>query len=212
MIPIATIAVAFLLGAIPFGLLIARLFGVSDIRQHGSGNIGGTNVYRVVGAKAAVWVFVADIGKGVVAVLLARFVASQVTLPWISNEVFFVFCAIAAILGHVFTPFLHFKGGKGVNTMLGTMISLLPLECLAALLIFALIFFAFRIVSLASILATCSLFFILLAEAKLLDRPVSQTYLYVAAGLAVLIIVTHRSNIVRLFSGKENRITFRSRS
>ena len=208
---IAAIVAAFIIGAVPFGYLVARAYGIQDIRQHGSGNIGATNVYRVVGGKAAAWVFTADIGKGVVAVLLARYIASLFALPWVSNELFFVLCAIAAILGHIFTPFLGFKGGKGVNTALGTMACLLPLECLMALVMFALIFFAFRIVSLASILATCSLFFILLAEAKLLDRPVPTVYYDVAAVLAALILFTHRSNIVRLLSGKEKRITFRSR-
>ncbi len=209
---VATIVAAFVLGAIPFGYLVARMFGIPDIRKHGSGNIGATNVYRVLGAKAAVWVFITDIGKGALAVLLARYVASQVNLSWVSIELFFVLCALAAVLGHILTPFLRFKGGKGVNTTLGAMVSLLPLECLVALLIFALIFFAFRIVSLASILATGSLFFILLAEAKLLDRPVPTTYYDVAIVLAALIIFTHRSNIVRLLTGKEKRITFRSRS
>lgn len=212
MLTVATLVVAFLLGAIPFGLLIARLFGVADIRKHGSGNIGATNVYRVLGAKAAVWVFAADIGKGVAAVLLAKYVVSNLELPWLPADIYLVLSATIVILGHIFTPFLRFKGGKGVNTMLGSLITLLPIECLIALGVFLLIFLPFRMVSLASILATCSLFFILLVEAKMFDNPVASVYYYVAAGLAILVIITHRANISRILSGTENRIKFRSQS
>jgi glycerol-3-phosphate acyltransferase PlsY len=111
-VPIAVILLAYLLGGIPFGLFIARAYGIKDIRNHGSGNIGATNVLRAAGPKAAIWVYILDIGKGIVAVLIARIV-DQAFLP---RDTFLVITALAAVFGHVFPVYLAFKGGKGVNT------------------------------------------------------------------------------------------------
>ena len=212
MLTAAGILTAYLLGAIPFGLIIARMYGVADIRQHGSRNIGATNVLRVIGAKAAAWVFAADIGKGVAAVLIARLLIDGAGVASIDRDAFLIICGVASILGHVFSIFLHFKGGKGVNTALGAMITLLPIPCLIALIIFGAVFLAFRIVSLASILATSSLFFILWGQARVFSEHVAAVYYYVSIGLALLIIVTHRANIARILSGTENRFSFRSKS
>src|SRR3972149_965893 len=113
---------AYLLGGVPFGLISSRLCGVPDIRSQGSGNIGATNVWRVVGPKAGIWVLVLDVGKGAAAVLAARLIDQTL----VSHDLFLTGCAAAAIVGHVFPIYLRFKGGKGVNTALGVMITLLP--------------------------------------------------------------------------------------
>ncbi|HVP07382.1 MAG TPA: glycerol-3-phosphate 1-O-acyltransferase PlsY, partial [Candidatus Acidoferrum sp.] len=153
MATILPIVVAYLLGAIPFGLIIARLYGVHDVRQSGSGNIGATNVWRVAGPRAAAWVYLLDIGKGAAAVAIARFVHQDT----IQRDLFLVFCAMAAVLGHVFPVYLRFRGGKGVNTGLGVMLSLLPLETLISVAVFVIIVALSKFISLGSIIAAVCL-------------------------------------------------------
>ncbi len=209
---VIAIIVCYFIGAIPFGLIIARLYGVADIRSRGSGNIGATNVGRVIGAKAAVWVYLGDIGKGVAAVLLGRLFAATFEPGFLSHDVFLVACAVAAVLGHVFPVYIRFKGGKGVNTGLGVMITLLPYETLLAFGIFVLVVLLARYVSLGSVLAGIGLFAIISVEKHVLARPVADIYFYLTLALALLIIITHRQNISRLLTGKENRLSFHSRS
>jgi glycerol-3-phosphate acyltransferase PlsY len=206
------IIVCYFVGAIPFGLIIARLYGVVDIRTQGSGNIGATNVGRVIGVRAAVWVYLGDIGKGVVAVLLGRLFAANFDPGFVSYDVFLVACAVAAVLGHVFPIYIRFKGGKGVNTGLGVMITLLPYETLLAFGVFVLVVLLARYVSLGSILAGIALFAIICVEKHVLDRPVADVYFYLTLALALLIIGTHRQNISRLLAGRESRLSFHSRS
>ena len=112
---LTAILIAYLVGAIPFGLVVARIFGVRDIRQVGSGNIGATNVLRTLGMRAAVWVFLLDIGKGAVPVLLAGSVSQSAIRP----DLFLVLVGLAAVLGHVLPVYLGFRGGKGVATAFG---------------------------------------------------------------------------------------------
>ena len=127
MLAVIAVLIAYLLGAIPFGMIVARLYGAGDIRTLGSGNIGATNVWRVAGAKAAVWVYLGDIAKGTAAVLVGRYVAQHFQPTMLPIDTFLVLCALTAVLGHVFPVYLGFKGGKGVNTALGTMLVLLPM-------------------------------------------------------------------------------------
>lgn len=202
-IVVGLILVAFLLGGIPFGLLIARMKGIRDIRQHGSGNIGATNVWRVLGPKAAFWVYMFDISKGALAVGLARLV-DQTVIP---RETLLVLVAVAAVLGHVFSPYLGFKGGKGVNTGLGVMIMLLPLEVLVSFVIFVIVVAASRFISLGSIVAAVALCVLILVERELLIRDVAPIYLFLAIALALVVVITHRRNIERIFAGTENRFS-----
>lgn len=206
MLTLWPIAIAYLLGSVPSGLLIARAFGVSDIRKLGSGNIGATNVWRVAGAKAAVWVFIADIGKGALAVYLAKLNPGQM----IGGDLFLVLAAVAAVLGNVFPLFLNFKGGKGVNTSLGTMLVLLPLETGICLLVFAVVVSITRYISLGSILGVVALVLSLTLETQVLNRDISNIYLYLATVLALVVIVTHRQNIKRLINHTESRFSFSS--
>jgi len=197
----------YILGSIPFALIISRLFGIRDIREVGSGNIGATNAWRAAGPAAGIMVTVGDIGKGVLAV----FIASLMPESALGAANLKLIAGIAAVVGHVFPVFLLFRGGKGVNTALGVMIMILPIETLIALLGFILIVVISRYISLGSVLAAV-IFFISVLTAyilKLEDIPV--LYLIVSGILMLLIIITHRTNIKRLLSGRENRFSFHSR-
>ncbi|HUV30098.1 MAG TPA: glycerol-3-phosphate 1-O-acyltransferase PlsY [Acidobacteriota bacterium] len=204
---ILPVLAAYLLGAVPFGLIVARVFGVSDLRSRGSGNIGATNVWRVLGPGAAVWVYVLDIGKGIAVVLTAR----QIDQVLLSRDLFLICCAVAAIIGHVFPVYLGFKGGKGVNTALGAMITLLPVEVVICLGLFVLVVLTSRYVSLGSLAAGVALPVVLAVEKTLAGRGMADVYQYAAVLVAILVVVTHRGNIRRLLSGTENRFSFSSR-
>jgi len=204
---LAVILGAYLVGAVPFGLIIARLFGVTDIRARGSGNIGATNVWRVVGLKAALWVYLLDIGKGVIVILAARQVDQALLLP----DLFLISCAVAVVLGHVFPVYLGFRGGKGVNTALGAMAALLPFESAVCVTVFLLVVLVSRYVSLGSMAGALALPAIIIIEAVLMDRQTPAVYLYATLAIAALVLVTHRQNIRRLRSGSETRFALRSK-
>jgi len=212
MVTVLPILIAYLLGGIPFGLIVSRIFGIKDIRSHGSGNIGATNVWRVIGPKAAVWVYLGDIGKGVAAVALAGCFARHFDTAFLQIDTFLVICALAAVLGHLFPVYLGFKGGKGVNTALGAMIMLLPLESLAGFVIFIIVVVASRFISLGSIVGVVGFFVIVAAEKYLMARDMAAIYVYLAGALAALIVITHRQNICRLVSGTENRFSLSTKS
>jgi len=200
---IGIVVVAYLIGGIPFGWVVARAYGISDIRSQGSGNIGATNVWRVAGAKAAIWVYIGDIGKGVLAVLMARSVNQEL----ISRDLFLVICALAAVIGHVFPVYLRFRGGKGVNTGLGVMLSLLPWHTLTALAAFIITVAISRYISLGSIVAGICLFTETLVDKLFWTTGRAAIYLVMAGALMVIIIWTHRSNLMRIAAGTENRFS-----
>lgn len=181
---------SYLLGSIPTGLLLAKAAGV-DIRSSGSGNIGATNVYRTLGRTVGVLTLVGDCLKGLIPVLVARYLG----LPdaWIAAA------GLAAFLGHVYTVFLGFKGGKGVATALGVFLGVSPLAVLGALVIFVLLVWKWRYISLGSIAAAAAM---PLMVAWLDRRPllVGMTVI-----VSVLVIWKHRENISRLRAGTENR-------
>jgi len=208
----ASVFLSYLIGAVPFGLLVARLFGTRDIRTLGSGNIGATNVWRVVGARAAAWVYLGDISKGVLAVLLGRFVAGRYDLTLFDPELLAVVCGMAAVLGHIFPVYLGFRGGKGVNTVLGVLLALRPAEAGIAILVFVVVVTMFRMISLGSILGAAALLAALLIERFLLALPVADLYIYLSAAILMLIVLTHRQNIKRILNGTENRFSFSSRA
>lgn len=185
---------SYFLGSIPFGFLIARwLYGV-DIRRHGSGNIGATNVYRTLGPAPGLAVFVLDIGKGW---LPAQLAANAGGPSW------GVACGVAAIVGHSLSPFLRFKGGKGVATGGGVVIGVAPLAALVAISLFALALTLGRWVSLASIIATVS---VPIAAWAFGYSPV---VVGVTGAAAALIVWRHRENIKRLMQGAEPKLTWR---
>lgn len=195
-----TAVAAFLLGSLPTGYLVARSRGV-DIRQHGSGNIGATNVFRTLGKPLGISVFVIDALKGFAAVWLA--------LYFVPGEWSGIVAAVAVIAGHNYTPWLGFKGGKGIATSAGVLLALMPLAVLAIAIVWFAVFFASRYVSLASICASAAL---PLAVAALwwTGRGGSAPLLVFALVISALAIWRHRSNIQRLRDGTESRFARRT--
>jgi len=188
---ILILTLAYLLGSIPFSLIIARLFKGIDIRNHGSGNIGATNVLRTVGKKEAALALIADVLKGVLPVLFTVFVLEEV---WIAATAVFV------VLGHVFPIFAGLKGGKGVATSLGALIVIIPAGVIVSLIVWFLVLIVFRYASLASISAAIALPAICWG----LTTPLAFT---AAASInAVIIILKHTGNIKRLITGTENKV------
>jgi len=192
--------VAYLLGSIPVGWIVARLFYQKDIRTEGSGNIGATNALRIFGTTVGVTVLVLDMLKGVSAVLLARhfFVAEAALIP---------ICGLLAILGHVFPIWLAFKGGKGVATAGGVFLALAPWSLLIALVSFVLIVAKTRYVSLGSILAAL-IFGFSIVIAQIMGAQINWAMLALAAIVILMIIIKHKQNIQRLWQGQENKISF----
>lgn len=192
---------AYVLGAIPFGLLITKLFGRGDIREAGSGNIGAANVTRVIGTGAGVVTLLLDAAKGYLAVWLAAYYSNE-------NSSWMILAALAAIAGHIFPLWLGFRGGKGVATAAGAFLAISPSAILVASLIFFLVVLFWRYVSLGSIAAAASLPLLI----YLLYAPGLAPPHIVSIGVAfaaVVIIFRHRSNIERLINGTEVRLTFR---
>jgi glycerol-3-phosphate acyltransferase PlsY len=199
---------AYVVGSLPFGLLVARIVSGVDIRTLGSGNIGATNVARSIGATWGACVLLLDALKGMLSVLvLPRLFLSETANAFGHVE---VCCGIAAIVGHMFPVWLRFQGGKGVATALGVIFVLSWQATLAATGMFAMSMLVSRIVSISSILATlafaaCELW--LLGSQNMLDEKWSLALFSVLAPL--LIIIRHRMNVVRLWQGEEPRFQFK---
>ncbi len=201
-------AAAFLTGAVPFGYLAGRLLRGIDIREHGSRNVGATNVFRVVGKVPGLAVYLLDALKGFGPVLAAKALWPEYS---VSGEWYYILVAMAAIMGHVFTPYLGFKGGKGVATASGAMLALAPLPVLAALGVFAAVLGATGWVSLGSIAAAFAFPISVAVELALRGKYPFTPVLAVGWFLTILVLVTHRANIVRLLQGSEPRL-FRKRN
>jgi len=200
---LALAVVAYLLGSIPFGLILVRIVRGEDVRLTGSGNIGATNVARSGGAKLGITTLLLDALKGYVAVLIALLAShrnSGVDLGFAAS-----LAALCAILGHVFPVWLKFRGGKGVATAVGAFVGLAPRAVLVVLAIFLVIVLISRYVSLGSIVA--SAVFPLLAF-FLYRSESSPAGLAVMLGASLLIILKHKTNIRRLLDGTENRLQF----
>jgi glycerol-3-phosphate acyltransferase PlsY len=196
-------AAAYIIGGLPFGFWVGLAMGV-DVRQKGSGNIGATNVWRVLGMRAGLSVLVLDVLKGFAPAFwlpeaLGRLGGVDATAE---HGLLFGTCAI---LGHVASPFLRFRGGKAVATSLGVMLALTPLVALAAVAVFATLFALTRYVSLSSLVAAA----VSAVSVQFLADSVAIRVAYVA--VALLLVYRHRSNIVRLVRREEPRFEFSSR-
>ncbi len=183
------IIVAYVLGSVSFGLILARLKGGVDLRGQGSGSIGATNVARAMGKRAGIITLLGDCAKGLVAVLLAQAWGSSL---WIVAAV-----AMAAVLGHLFPWYAGFRGGKGVATALGVFIPTLPLPLLGALIAFIAMVLVWRYVSAGSVLAAIIMPILTAVFANPLPLTLAATI------IAVLVVIKHQSNLQRLFQGQE---------
>lgn len=195
-IPIA----AYFLGSIPFGLILSKLFGGGDVRKAGSGNIGATNVARVVGPIAGILTLLLDAAKGSVAVLLAARLTND-NAAWMMIAGFFV------LFGHCFPIWLKFKGGKGVATAAGIFLALSPYAMLGALLLFILVVAYWRYVSLGSVAAACAiplLVYFLWAPHHAPPHIVA----FGSLGIAIFVVYKHDANIQRLVQGEEPKFSF----
>lgn len=190
-ITVLWIAGAYLLGSIPTGLLLGKLYGI-DVRQAGSGNIGATNLYRTVGRKVGIWTLIGDCLKGLLPVLLAWKLGGL-------GEPMQAWVGLAAFCGHVFSVFLLFKGGKGVATALGVYLALAPLAVLGALLVFILLVAIWRYISLGSIVAAAVMPLIIYF------RPHSNALLIATALISAIVVAKHHTNIGRLVAGTESK-------
>jgi glycerol-3-phosphate acyltransferase PlsY len=188
------LVVSYFVGAIPTSYLAGRIFRGIDLREHGSKNLGATNVYRTLGWKYAIPVGLVDIAKGAVPVLLLAPRASD-------SQLFALACGVAAIVGHVFSVFVRFRGGKGVATAAGVMLGLAPLSLGVALVIWIVVLKLSGYVSLASIAAAAGF----PVAVYLLERPDQPQILWLDALVAAAIIWLHRANIRRLLNGTESR-------
>jgi glycerol-3-phosphate acyltransferase PlsY len=193
-----TLALAYLLGSIPFGYLLVRFVRQEDVRDTGSGNIGATNVARAGGTVLGIFTLLLDALKGFIAVFLVmQFAPNTAQGP----STLAIAAAVTAVVGHVFPVWLRFRGGKGIATALGVFIALVPLVALSSVGVFALIVATTRLVSLGSIVAAISIPFL----AILLVPHRSTALLIGLSFISLLSIVKHHANIVRLLHGKESR-------
>jgi len=183
----------YLLGSIPFGYIVGKVFKKVDIREFGSGNIGATNVLRILGPSLASFSVIGDIGKGILSIYLVRFFN-------IDNLLIFTIAGLAVICGHDWSLFLGFKGGKGIATTLGVVLALNPIIAILAVIVWGIVIILTRYASLSSIFAVISI----LVFTILLKQP--YEYIMFSTIVMILGIFKHKDNIERLKSKKERKI------
>ncbi|KAA9331604.1 glycerol-3-phosphate 1-O-acyltransferase PlsY [Hymenobacter busanensis] len=201
---LAALVVAYLLGSIPTALWVGRRFYGLDVREHGSGNAGATNTFRVLGKKPGSFVLVVDALKGFVAAyFLPQFLVAQGAIPP-EHEVYYrLACGVLAVIGHIYPVFAQFRGGKGVATILGMMLGVAPATVAVCLVVFLTVLLLTRYVSLSSMTAGITFAFLQLLPQF---RPPQPFLVYVGFILAALLVYTHRANIGRLRAGTESRV------
>lgn len=199
---IAAFVAAYLLGSLPTSFIMGKLLMKIDIREHGSGNVGATNALRVLGTKIGIITLLIDIGKGILAVILGKILVPQPT------NLLLIGFGLFAILGHIFTIFLKFKGGKGVATSAGVFIALIPVPVAITLVVFIITVSLSKYVSLGSITAALTLFLVEL-YVNIRHGFADLEYLIFVFVIAAFIIIRHKSNIKRLIAGNENKLKFK---
>jgi len=209
------VVLSYLIGSIPNSMLMTRYVKGIDIRQHGSGNAGGTNVWRVIGWKYGILVILLDALKGILAVVLVarlhygNFPFNNMT-PFDDFTLVQIIAGTSAVLGHIWSVFANFKGGKGIATGMGILIVIVTVDLLVALGVFFIVVAVSRYVSLGSMLATISIPVTMIIRENVFNAHVNSYYtlLPFLLILTAVIIFTHRKNIVRLINGNENKISF----
>jgi acyl phosphate:glycerol-3-phosphate acyltransferase len=202
---IVGIIISYLIGGIPFGYLIAIAKGI-DIRTQGSGNIGATNVGRVLGKKYGLIIFILDMLKGFIAVFFVpALVSSAVNIPTTTDNLLVILCGFCAVSGHAFPVYLKFKGGKAVATSFGVFIWLVPISIAIAFGVWFLTVIVTRYVSLGSMICSMAL---VVAVVVVVDSPFGDNVYLTAMSVAVaiLIIARHTSNIQRIIAGTEKKV------
>lgn len=199
------VALSYVIGSIPTAIIAGKWLKKIDIREHGSGNAGATNVFRTLGWKAGTTVLLIDMFKGFVPVFwLAGYIHQNPdTLIYYQ-----LLAGICAILGHIWTIFAGFKGGKGVGTAAGVFLGLAPFALGLALLVFVIVVWISRYISLGSILAATTLLIVLFIQKYILIDNIPDILLYMAIVIVTLIWIAHRGNIKRLIKGEEPKFKF----
>jgi len=195
---------AYILGSIPTSYIMGRITKGIDIREFGSGNVGATNALRVLGTKIGIFTLIIDIGKGFLAVTVGKLLVED------PSDLILIFVGLSAIIGHIFTIFLKFKGGKGVATSAGVFIALVPIPVLITLIVFIITVWISKFVSLGSILAAFTLFTTELII-NILNSFEELEILIFTFIIALFIIIRHKANIQRLIAGNENKISFKKK-
>lgn len=194
------VVLAYLIGSLPTAVIISKKYYGIDIREHGSGNAGATNTFRVLGSKAGSLVMFVDMLKGFVAVKLSLLSGFSWTSEAITNLQ--VFLGLAAVVGHIFPIWADFRGGKGIATLFGMILSIQPLVAVSLAGVFLAILFLTRYVSLSSISASVAFPLLIL----FIFREPELTYRLFAIATACLVVLTHYKNINRLLQGSENKV------
>jgi len=213
------IILSYLVGSIPVSIIISKIVKGIDIRKHGSGNAGGTNVFRVLGWKYGVLTILLDATKGAIAVvLIARLYLGDFPFPNATPFDDFtlvqIFAGLTAVLGHIWSVFADFKGGKGIATGLGFLITLITIDMLFALAVFVIVVSLSRYISLGSISAALSIPVIMVVRENIFNVDIAgyHTILPFVIIVALLVTYTHRANIIRLYKGVESRISLSKKS
>jgi glycerol-3-phosphate acyltransferase PlsY len=194
------VVIAYLLGSIPTAVWYGKIFHGTDVRQHGSGNAGATNSLRTFGRTAGIIVLIIDFLKGFLAVLSAQFLFPD------TNKYMPLIMGIAAVLGHLYPVFAQFRGGKGVATALGVIAATFPMTVIGCVIVFAIIVFLTRYVSLGSMLGALAFPVQIAFNAWNTNPEQDHYYLVFASALFLILVFTHRHNIQRLMKGTENKI------
>jgi glycerol-3-phosphate acyltransferase PlsY len=196
------LAVSYLMGSCPTSMIVSRWARGIDIRQHGSGNAGGTNVLRVVGWRAALVVVVVDVGKGFGAAFLPKLTSGALPIDGVTAA---TFCGTAAVIGHVYPVFASFRGGKGVGTAAGALLALHPLAAAICAPVFIVVVAATRMVSLGSMVAALSMPMAVVAVRGGVWAREEVSALLPLVAVSLFILFTHRTNIGRILKGTENK-------
>ena len=210
---------SYLAGSIPSSIILSKIVKGIDIRNHGSGNAGGTNVMRVLGWKYGILVVLFDALKGAFAVVvIARLFYGPLPFenvsPFDDFTLVQVMAGVAAVIGHVWTVFAGFKGGKGIATALGMLLMIITVDMLIAVAVFILVVSISRYVSLGSLLAALSIPLTLILRENVFHVDITgyNTLLPFVIFLSIFVIYTHRKNVVRLFKGTENKLSFKKKN
>jgi len=213
------VILSYLVGSIPNSIIVSKMVEGMDIRQHGSGNAGGTNVMRVLGWRYGIFVISLDAIKGIIAVLIiARLhygpLPFENVSPFDDFTLVQIIAGVAAVIGHIWTVFAEFKGGKGIATALGMLIMLITFEMLIAIGVFLIVVTISKYISLGSLVAALSIPLSLILRENVLHDHINgyNTILPFVIFLTLLVIFTHRKNLIRIFNGTENKFSFKKKS